>query len=264
MHRAPPFRVVIPARYAASRLPGKPLRDVAGKPLVVHVLEVAQRAGAAEVLVAADDRRICEAVEAAGGRAVLTSPEHPSGTDRLAEVAATLEWPDDAIVVNLQGDEPLVPPHLLQELAGALPAHPRAGMATLATPLRDPADLFNTNVVKVVMDDDGHALYFSRAPIPWVQGRFAHGEGPPEVLPDGAPFHRHLGLYAYRAATLRALAHAPPHPLEQAESLEQLRALATGTPIHVTVIPEPPPHGVDTEEDLHRMRELLAAFLAEP
>ncbi|MFW6087978.1 MAG: 3-deoxy-manno-octulosonate cytidylyltransferase [Myxococcota bacterium] len=258
MHHATPFRVVIPARYAASRLPGKPLRDVAGKPLVVHVLDAARRAGASEVLVAADDRRICAAVEAAGGRAVLTSPEHPSGTDRLAEVAEVQGWPNEALVVNLQGDEPLVPPHLLQELAGALAAHPRAGIATLATPLRDPADLFNPNVVKVVMDDDGHALYFSRAPVPWARDRFGHREGAPEVLPDGVPFHRHLGLYAYRAATLRALARTPAHPLEQAESLEQLRALATGIPIHVTVVTDPPPHGVDTEDDLQRLQAHLA------
>ncbi|MFW5920717.1 MAG: 3-deoxy-manno-octulosonate cytidylyltransferase [Polyangiales bacterium] len=250
------FRVVVPARYAASRLPGKPLRDIAGRPLVVHVLGAAQRAGASEVVVAVDDDRIHRAVEAAGGRALMTSPDHPSGTDRLAEVAATLEWPEDAIVVNLQGDEPLVPPELVAQLASALHAHPEAGIATMATPINDVDALFDSSVVKVVLDDAGFASYFSRAPIPWVRDRFDLGRRPAE-LPAGVSFLRHLGMYAYRVGTLERLAQAPRSAHEQAESLEQLRALALGIRIHVTQVAEPPPRGVDTEADLERTRRAI-------
>jgi len=240
------FRIVIPARFGASRLPGKPLADVGGRPLVVRVWEAGARAGAAEVIVAADDARIRDAVEAAGGRVVMTSPEHASGTDRLAEVAEKLAWADDAIVVNLQGDEPMIPAYLLSDLASALAAHPEAGIATMATPIRDTADVTKPSVVKVVVDRAGLALYFSRAPIPW--DRDGTGD---------APYLRHLGLYAYRVHTLRALARAERSAYERAEFLEQLRALELGIRIHVTVVDEAPPHGVDTEEDLERVRRAL-------
>jgi 3-deoxy-manno-octulosonate cytidylyltransferase (CMP-KDO synthetase) len=249
-----PFKVVIPARLASQRLPEKALRDIEGQPLIVHVWERARASSAGEVLVATDDARIAGAVEQAGGRAVLTSPHHASGTDRLAEVARTLGWSDDTVVVNLQGDEPLVPPALLDELATAL-ATSDAGIATAATPIRDAHELFSPSAVKVVLDDRGFALYFSRAPIPWVRDSFS--ERGLHELPQGAPFLRHLGLYAYRAATLRRLSEAPPAAIERAEALEQLRALALGMRIHVRIIDEAPPPGVDTEEDLERVRRAM-------
>jgi 3-deoxy-manno-octulosonate cytidylyltransferase (CMP-KDO synthetase) len=213
-------------------------------------------AGADEVVVAVDDPRIAEAVQAAGGEAEMTSPDHASGTDRLAEVAEKREWGDDAIVVNLQGDEPLVPPELLARLAQSLDAHPSAGVATMAVPITEPAEVFSESAVKVVLDDGGFALYFSRAPIPWVRGAFGGAE---PALPEGVPFLRHLGLYAYRVSTLRRISHAPRAALERAESLEQLRALALGVPIHVTVLEEAPPPGVDTPEDLERVRRCLTS-----
>jgi len=252
------FRVVVPARYASSRLPGKPLLDVGGRPLVVRVWENAVRSGAAEVIVATDDGRIRDGVAEAGGRAAMTSPDHASGTDRLAEVAAKLGWPDDAIVVNLQGDEPLVPGSMLVDLASALASHPEAGIATMATPVAGVEQVLDPNVVKVVVDAAGWALYFSRAPIPWVRGAFG-GETAPSGLPADVPFLRHLGLYAYRASTLARLTATPPSAYERAESLEQLRALETGVAIHVTHVAEAPPHGVDTEADLERVRRTLAA-----
>lgn len=253
-----PFKAVIPSRYAAQRLPGKPLRDVCGKPLVVRVLERAQASSADEILVATDDSRIAEAVQAAGGQAVMTSPDHASGTDRLAEVARLRGWSDDTIVVNLQGDEPLVPPVILDELARALREHARAGIATMATPIRSAEEIFAPSVVKVVRDDAGFALYFSRAPVPWVRDAFRPGEATDRV-PDVAPFLRHLGLYAYRASTLARLSATPQSAIERAESLEQLRALAAGIPIHVTVLESAPPPGVDTEADLERVRAELSA-----
>lgn len=255
---AAPFKVVIPARFAAQRLPGKPLRDVCGRPLIVHVLERARASSADEVLVATDDARIAEAVERAGGAAVMTSADHASGTDRLAEVARIRGWADDTIVVNLQGDEPLIPPAILDQLAGALRANERAGIATMATPIHEADALFAPSVVKVVLDDAGLALYFSRAPIPWVRDAFAWGE-PTERVPTVAPFLRHLGLYAYRASTLSRLSATPQAAIERAESLEQLRALASGIPIHVTVLESAPPPGVDTEADLERVRAELAS-----
>lgn len=249
-----PFRVVIPARYASSRLPAKALREIAGVPLVVHAWRRAMEAGALEVLVATDDARIVAAVEAAGGLAVMTSEACASGTDRLAEVAARRGWSDDAIVVNLQGDEPLVPPALIGRLAAALAANSRAGIATLATPIPDVESVFAPQVVKVVLDRSGHALYFSRAPIPFARDAFAQDRS---AMPSGVRYLRHLGMYAYRASTLRTLAASPMGEHERAESLEQLRALELGIAIHVTVVDEAPPHGVDTEEDLERVRAIL-------
>ena len=251
------LRIVIPARYGSSRLPGKPLRELAGKPLVAHVWDNAIACGAEQVWVATDDERIAEVVERHGGRAVMTSADHASGTDRLAEVAA--DWPDETLVVNLQGDEPGVGPALVCQLAEALRARPQAGMATLATPVRSTEELFDPNAVKVVLDDAGMALYFSRAPIPWVRGLFqpALASASEDVLSERT-FLRHLGLYAYRAGTLRRIAQEPPNVHEDAEALEQLRALGLGIGIHVSVIPEAPLHGVDTEEDLRRVATSLA------
>lgn len=249
------FRVVVPARYGSSRLPAKALAPIAGKPLVVHVWEKAIASGALEVLVATDDVRIADAIAHAGGVAMMTSPDHASGTDRLAEVAARRGWSDDDVVVNLQGDEPLVPSSLPGRLASALIASDRAGIATFATPIHDVEHLLAPSIVKAVLDRSGHALYFSRAPIPFP--RDASVAGVPRALPAGVPFLRHVGMYAYRAGTLRTLAAAPASAYERAESLEQLRALELGIGIHVTVLDESPPHGVDTPEDLERVRSIL-------
>jgi 3-deoxy-manno-octulosonate cytidylyltransferase (CMP-KDO synthetase) len=253
------FHVVIPARYAASRLPGKPLRPLGGRPLITHVWERGIESGARFVVVATDDERVRSAVEALGGRAVMTSPEHPSGTDRMAEVASHEGWPDSAIAVNLQGDEPFLEGALVRRVALALHARRDAEMATLATPLTDPADLFNPNIVKIVLDDRGRAHYFSRAPIPWVRGLSDQGSALKE-LPKDPPFLRHIGLYAYRLGALRRICATPPSSLERAESLEQLRALALGMSIHVEIVPNIESRGIDTPEDLARAeRDLLAA-----
>ncbi|MEZ4326866.1 MAG: 3-deoxy-manno-octulosonate cytidylyltransferase [Polyangiales bacterium] len=242
------FRVVIPSRLGSTRLPNKPLLDVAGKPLVVRCLEVAQRAGAHDVIVATDDERIADVVRTAGGDVQLTRANHPSGTDRLAEVARARDWADDTIVVNLQGDEPLVPSELLTELAHQLVDHPGAGIATMATPILTREELHSPNAVKVVLRDDGFAHYFSRAPIPFVRD----ADGSRVALPPGVRFLRHLGLYAYRVATLHQFVALGPHPHERAEQLEQLRPLAAGVGIHVRVLDRAPPPGVDTAEDLAR------------
>jgi 3-deoxy-manno-octulosonate cytidylyltransferase (CMP-KDO synthetase) len=251
---SPRFRVVIPARFGSSRLPAKPLLAIAGRPMIQHVWARALEAGADDVLVATDDERIARAVEGFGGRAMLTSPDHASGTDRLAEVAAREGWSDDTIVVNLQGDEPQLPGALLTRLAGALHEHPEASASTLAGPITHAADVWNSNVVKVVLDARGFALYFSRAPIPWVRASYRHGEA---HLAEDVPVLRHLGLYGYRVGTLLRLARTAPPALERAESLEQLRILHLGLKLHVSVLDEVPAHGVDTAEDLERVRELL-------
>lgn len=249
------FRVVIPARYASSRLPGKPLADIGGKPMVLRVLERALDAGAETVVVATDDARVRDAVEAAGHRALMTSPDHQSGTERLVEVAEILGWPDDALIVNVQGDEPLIDPVLIREAARQLVLHDDAVMATLAHPIHDHADFVNPNVVKVVVDEAGYALYFSRAPIPWPRDAFAMQQPMPHDL--GAL--RHIGLYAYRAGFLRTYASLPASPLERHEMLEQLRVLWHGYRISLGVTPTAPAPGVDTPEDLARVRALFAA-----
>jgi len=248
------FRVVIPARYASSRLPGKPLADIGGKPMVLHVLERALQAGAESVVVATDDARVQQAVEAAGYQALMTSPEHQSGTERLVEVAETLGWSDDTLVVNVQGDEPLIDPALIREAARQLVLHDDAVMATLAHPIHDPADFINPNVVKVVADEAGYALYFSRAPIPWPRDAFADKQPMPREL--GAL--RHIGLYAYRAGFLRTYASLAASPLERFEMLEQLRVLWHGHRISLGITPTAPAPGVDTPEDLARVRALFA------
>jgi 3-deoxy-manno-octulosonate cytidylyltransferase (CMP-KDO synthetase) len=251
------FRIVIPARYAATRLPGKPLRKLGDKTLIEHTLAAAERAGAVEVVVATDDERVASTVKQAGGRALMTATDHACGTDRVAEVTRYERWPDREIVVNLQGDEPAIDPRLLRRVASALVEHPSAGIATLATPIRTVEELFDPHAVKVVCDSRGMASYFSRAPIPWVRGEFDLAKGPLARLPKGVTFLRHLGLYAYRAETLRALAGKPPCEAELAESLEQLRALWHGIGIHVSVVEASPHGGVDTEDDLRRVEQLL-------
>ena len=249
------FRVVIPARYASSRLPGKPLADIGGRPMVLHVLDRALQAGAESVVVATDDARVRQAVEAAGHQALMTSPAHQSGTERLVEVAETLGWPDDTLVVNVQGDEPLIDPALIREAARQLVLHGDAVMATLAHPIHDHADFINPNVVKVVPDEAGYALYFSRAPIPWPRDAFASQQTMPHEL--GAL--RHIGLYAYRAGFLRTYASLASSPLERYEMLEQLRVLWHGHRISLGITPTAPAPGVDTPEDLARVRSLFAA-----
>jgi 3-deoxy-manno-octulosonate cytidylyltransferase (CMP-KDO synthetase) len=239
------FIVVIPARYASTRLPGKPLKDIAGKPMIEWVYRQAAKSGAAKVIVATDDERIAAACRAFGAPVELTSPEHASGTDRIAELARRLKWPDEQIVVNVQGDEPLISPVCITQAARLLGAHPEAAIATLVTPLRSEAEFKDPNFAKVVTDKDGWALYFSRAPIPWPRDG-----GMPAVM-------RHVGLYAYRAGGLRALSASPPCTLEQVEKLEQLRALWLGLRIVVATAVEPPAPAVDTEEDLDKVRRLL-------
>ena len=250
------FIVAIPARYGASRLPGKPLRLLAGEPLVLHVARRALAAGAREAWVATDDARIADALEGSGVHVAMTATTHPSGTDRLAECARIAGWDDDTIVVNLQGDEPFAPAAGIRAVAETLAAS-GADMATLAAPIDDAETLFDPNAVKLVRDADGYALYFSRAPIPWHRDAFAVDR---TCLPEGdAACLRHIGIYAYRVGFLRRFAAMPPGRLEQLEALEQLRALEAGIRIAVAPTPEPFPPGVDTPEDLARAEARIAA-----
>jgi 3-deoxy-manno-octulosonate cytidylyltransferase (CMP-KDO synthetase) len=250
------FTVIIPARHASTRLPGKPLADIAGKPMVVRVALRAQQAGAARVVVATDDLRISTAVEAHGITACLTRPDHATGTDRLAEAAQILGLADDAIVVNVQGDEPLLSPVLIRSMADLLDRHPDAAIATACHPITDPAEAFNPNVVKVVLDHQHYALYFSRATIPWARDAFAGGR---DAVPQGLPLYRHYGLYAYRVRFLRAYPTLAPASIERFEALEQLRALWHGFRIVVEITAGTPAPGVDTPEDLERVRALFAS-----
>ncbi|AHE98867.1 3-deoxy-manno-octulosonate cytidylyltransferase [Thioalkalivibrio paradoxus] len=251
---AEPFIVVIPARMASSRLPGKPLVAVAGRPLIAHVVARARESSAARVIVASDDARVLDVAHASGAEACWTPSDLPSGTDRIAAVAAEQRWPDATCVVNLQGDEPLTPGTLLDELAALLARHPRADMATLGVPIRSAEDLHDPNQVKLVTDAAGRALYFSRAPIPWDREAARAGHSP-----DLTQARRHLGLYAYRARFLRRLTAEPPAALERIEQLEQLRALAIGAWIQVGIVDAPVPAGVDTPEDVERLERLMAA-----
>ncbi len=249
-----PFSVIIPARYASSRLPGKPLLDIAGKPMIQHVYERALQSEAKEVVIATDDARIQAVAEGFGAKVIMTSPNHPSGTDRLEEVVSQLGYYADDIVVNVQGDEPLIPPRVINQVAHNLAAEPSAGIATLCEDITDEASLYNPNVVKVVMNHAGFAMYFSRAPIPWPRDHHLKGLA---GLPEGINYYRHIGIYAYRVKLLKNFVKWVPAPLELAESLEQLRAMWNGEKIHVAVADEQPPAGVDTEEDLRRVRALL-------
>lgn len=253
------FKVVIPARYASTRLPGKPLADIAGKPMVVRVAEQAEQSGASEVWIATDHVGVADAVRAHGFNVCMTSPDHPSGTDRLAEVALQRGWGGEEIVVNVQGDEPLIAPELIGAVARHLHDHPAAAISTACHALRDHAEMFNPNVVKVVLDRDGYALYFSRAPIPWA--RDAWGGASPFVsrssLPVDFPAFRHVGIYAYRAGFLKTYGSLSPAAIEQCEALEQLRALWHGYRISVALTEGIPAAGVDTMEDLERVRKLF-------
>lgn len=249
------FTVIIPARYAATRLPGKPLADLGGRPLLHWVHERALASGAQRVVVATDDARIEAAARVFGAEVVMTSPAHRSGTDRIADVARQLGLPDDALVVNVQGDEPLMPPPLIRQVASNLAAHPAADMATLSQRILTLSDLASPHVVKVVSDREGYALYFSRALIPQPRD----GMPQAEHLADASPgWQRHIGIYAYRVGFLRAFVHWPPSGLETTEMLEQLRALSNGASIHVAQACAPAPVGVDTPEDLARLRERVA------
>ncbi|SCZ67779.1 3-deoxy-manno-octulosonate cytidylyltransferase [Thiohalomonas denitrificans] len=248
------FRVFIPARYASQRLPGKPLLPIAGRPMLQHVYERAVASGAAQVIVVTDDERIADAVMGFGGEVLMTGAHHRSGTERIAEAVSALGLDSSEVVVNLQGDEPLMPADLIRQVAEDLECLPTADIATLATRIHTAGELFDPHAVKVVMDKDGFALYFSRAVIPWDREAFAVTT---EELPPAAEHYRHLGLYAYRAGFLSRYVDLPPCSIESMESLEQLRVLWHGGRIHVAEAITQPGPGVDTEADLNRVRKLL-------
>lgn len=237
------YRIVIPARYASQRLPGKPLREICGKPMIEWVYRAANRAAASEVVVATDDTRIADTVEAFGGRACLTDSAHQSGTDRILEVARQLKWDADTMIVNLQGDEPLMPAANIDQVAGNL-ARSDCAMATLYEPV-DAEAAGNPNLVKLVHDAGGRALYFSRSPIPYDRS-------------GNARYLGHIGIYAYRVGFIETFSALPPSELERAEALEQLRALANGYAVHCAAACEKPGPGIDTEEDLAAVERLIA------
>ncbi|MDP2693548.1 MAG: 3-deoxy-manno-octulosonate cytidylyltransferase [Gallionella sp.] len=280
------FHVVIPARHASTRLPGKPLLPIAGKPMVVRVAERAAQSGAQQIWVATDHHAIANVVHEHGFKACMTKDTHASGTDRIAEVAEQHNWPDDAIVVNVQGDEPLMPPELIRAVAEHLHSHPECAIATACHALHDEASLRNPNIVKAVLDKNGNALYFSRAPIPWPRDAFAlpspaggitrdlaalspsrmassstRGAGGEGVFPADLPVLRHIGIYAYRVSFLRSYGKLAPAAIEQFEALEQLRALYYGYKIGVVIAEQAPPGGVDTEQDLHAARQIFATTI---
>jgi 3-deoxy-manno-octulosonate cytidylyltransferase (CMP-KDO synthetase) len=245
------YTVVIPARYGSTRLPGKPLLDIAGKPMVQRVWEQARRSAAREVVIATDDERILQVAEGFGATACMTSMEHPSGTDRLQEVAAHFGWTDDRIVVNVQGDEPMIPPAVIDQVAQNLAGQQGAGIATLCEAITDVSELLDPNAVKVVFGAAGMAMYFSRATIPWPREQFKGGQ---QSMPGQGTWYRHIGIYAYRTAFLHEYVTWQPAPPEQLEQLEQLRALYHGVGIHVAVACEQVPGGVDTAADLDAVR----------
>ncbi len=246
------FTVVIPARYQSTRLPGKPLADIGGKPMVQWVYEQSLLAGAEQVIIATDDERVEQVVKAFGGTVCMTSPDHQSGTERLAEVVSLMGIEDEHIIVNVQGDEPLIPPSVIRQVADNLAAS-KAPMATLAVEIDHESEVFNPNAVKVVTDSEGYALYFSRATIPWDRDNFAAQD-----KKIAQPLMRHIGIYAYRAGFINTYINWQPSQLEQIESLEQLRVLWYGEKIHVAVASEAPPAGVDTPEDLELVRSIIA------
>jgi 3-deoxy-manno-octulosonate cytidylyltransferase (CMP-KDO synthetase) len=249
------FYVVIPARYASTRLPAKPLKEIAGKPMIQHVYERACESAAAQVIIATDDARIESVAQSFGAHVCMTSTAHNSGTDRLHEVAAQLDLKPDDIVVNVQGDEPLIPPAVINQVAANLAANNYASVSTLSEPIHSLDDFRNPNIVKVVADQAGKALYFSRAPIPWPRDYFAKVDT--TSLPDNFPAQRHIGIYAYRVALLNRFITWPQALLEQIESLEQLRVLANGEAIHIAEACAAVPGGVDTEADLLRVKAIL-------
>ncbi|KLN97437.1 3-deoxy-manno-octulosonate cytidylyltransferase [Moellerella wisconsensis] len=250
------FTVIIPARFASTRLPGKPLADIHGKPMVVRVMEQALKSGASRVIIATDHQEVVDAVQRAGGEACMTDSNHHSGTERLAEVIEKYQFADDEIIVNVQGDEPLIPPMIISQVANNL-ATSQAEMGTLAVPINNAEEAFNPNAVKVVMDQSGYALYFSRAAIPWQRDQFAVNK---QIIGDH--FLRHIGIYAYRAGFIRRYVTWPASPLENIEMLEQLRVLWYGEKIHVAVAAQAPGAGVDTPEDLDSVRKIFAQLLA--
>jgi 3-deoxy-manno-octulosonate cytidylyltransferase (CMP-KDO synthetase) len=252
------FTVIIPARFGSTRLPGKPLRDIAGKAMIQRVWEQAGKSAAQRVVIATDDARIEAAAIAFGAEVCMTRDDHPSGTDRLQEVAALLGLADDAIVVNVQGDEPLIPPTVINQVASNLAANPKAGVATLAEPIETYADLRNPNVVKLVTNEQSLALYFSRAPIPWPRDLIDGANSEPS-LPKDYTFLRHIGIYAYRVRELNDFVTWPGAPIEATEKLEQLRFMWQAVAIHGALALEPVPGGVDTEEDLQALIELLSS-----
>lgn len=250
------FLVIIPARYGSTRLPGKPLLDIAGKPMIQRVWERAGESAASRVVVATDDERVAAAVTGFGGEVCLTRADHESGTDRLQEVVTRLGLDDDQIVVNVQGDEPLIPPAVINQVATNLAGSERAEIATLAKRIHRREDVFDPNVVKVVVDTTLHALYFSRAPIPWDREAWSTGDN---TAPLGGEWARHIGIYAYRVGFLHRFVSWPPGRLERIEKLEQLRAMENGVAIHVDESSAEVPAGVDTAADLERVRALLEA-----
>jgi len=256
---APPFWALVPARLASTRLPDKPLTDIGGLPMVVRVARRAAASGAAQVVVCADSTRIIEACQAHGVRAILTHEHHPTGTDRLAEACALLHLPPQTLVVNVQGDEPLIPPSVIRQVAHALAADPQCDLATAAHPIAHSSEFFDPNVVKLVLDAQGRALLFSRAPLPWSRDAWSGGTQAAlhEPLPAGLPALRHVGLYAYRAGFLLRFPGLFRPPLEAHENLEQLRALYHGSRIAVVQLPGALPGGVDTPADLERVRHTL-------
>jgi 3-deoxy-manno-octulosonate cytidylyltransferase (CMP-KDO synthetase) len=277
------FHVVIPARHASTRLPGKPLLLISGKPMVVRVAEQAAQSGAQQIWIATDHHAIANVVHEHGFKACLTKDSHASGTDRIAEVVEQLDWPDDTIVVNVQGDEPLMPPALIRAVAEHLHSHPECAIATASHVIHDEASMRNPNIVKTVLDKNGNALYFSRAPIPYPRdvfrvlpssegrdncpsslwGEVRRGDAIDMVLPKDLPVLRHIGIYAYRASFLRAYSRLAPCALEHFEALEQLRALYHGYKIGVVIAEQAPPAGVDTEQDLHAARQIFEAKKSE-
>ena len=248
------FSVIIPARYASTRLPGKPLLDIAGKPMIQHVYERAKQSHAQRVLVATDDARIADVVDDFGGQVCMTSADHESGTDRLEEVVSQLSLPDDHVVVNVQGDEPLIPPAVINQVADNLMANDVAGIATLVECIHDIETIFDPNAVKVTIDSYGKALYFSRSPMPWSRESFKDNKS----LPDTCNYYRHIGIYAYRVGFLHQFIQWPASPLELTEKLEQLRALENGVSIIAVPACEDIPVGIDTASDLEKVRALLA------
>ena len=244
--------ICLPARYQSSRLPGKPLLEIAGKPLIIWALESASAINARQILVATDDIRIQKVVESAGYHAIMTSVEHQTGTDRIAEVAGIMSWSDDTIVVNYQGDEPMTPKINIEQLIQALNNNPKASIATLYQPINNYQDLSNPNHVKLVTDNDGYALYFSRAPIPYSRDNFAQQE-----LDGNIRYKHHIGLYAYRAKFLKSFSQLSMSNLEKTESLEQLRTMSHGYKIITELAKQPMPHGIDTQDDITRFEKIL-------
>lgn len=259
------FTAIIPARFASTRLPGKPLLLLAGKPMIQHVWQQTCLSNADRVVIATDDERIAEAANAFGAEVCLTAANHPSGTDRLQEVVNKLGLAKTALVVNVQGDEPMIPPALINQVAANLATNPQASIATLSEQITCIEAVFNPNNVKVVTDKNGLALYFSRSPQPWARDHFLANEAgnfKPQVLPAGINFQRHIGIYAYRVNFLDEYVTWQPAPLEQAEQLEQLRALWNGHKIHVAEACQPHPQGVDTPEDYQRLQAFLVKSFA--